>query len=156
MEPLWGESKGLVHSCEKLIFLPSAGGGMGSRYVHYICELVPMLPVTFSLQGQSKSCWNALLKTTNLFPAVSQNPKGCIYLQALPFPFCLSLCNVLWMLVTAPSPGGLQQKAGRCWRFLSSPCLSAWVQPHLMFQWGQTRKDWWAGSSPKEDMDLKE
>lgn len=47
-EPLWSVSKGLVPSCEKLIFLPPVGGGVGSRDVHCISESVPMLPITFS------------------------------------------------------------------------------------------------------------
>lgn len=159
LEPLWRVSKGLVHSCEKLIFLLSVGGGVGSMYVHYICESVPTLPITFSLKGQRKPCWNMPLETTNLFTAVSQNPKGCIYLQTLPFPFCLSQCNMLWMLATAPSAGGRSRRWGGAEKLLEVPelsmSLSACVQPRLMFQWGQTRKDW-EGSSPKEVVDLKE
>lgn len=159
-ESLWRVSKGLVHSCEKLIFLPSVSGGVGSRYVHYICESVPMLLVTFSFKGWRKPCWNTPLKTTNLFTAVGQNPEGCIYLHTLPFPFCLSPRNMLGTLATAPSPGGLQQtRGGGAEELLEvselGTSLSACVQPRLMFQWGQTRRDR-AGSSPREDMDLEE
>lgn len=117
-EPLWRLSKGLGHSCEKLIFLPYVGGGVGSRYVHYICESVPMLPINFSLKGQHKPCWNMPLKPTNLFTAVSQNPN--------PFPFFLAPYNVLWMLATAPSLGRVAAEGREvlncCWRFLSFLC----------------------------------
>lgn len=116
-DPLWRGSKGLVHSCEKWIFLLSVGGGVGSMYVHCICEPVPMLPITFSLKGQRKPCWITPLETTSLFTAVSQNPKGCIYLQTLPSPFCLSQYNVLWMLATASQVGRCWKAAGGSWAF---------------------------------------
>lgn len=152
--------KSKQRTCVQLweIFLPSVGAGVGSRYVHYICESVPMLPITFSLKGQCKPCWNTPLKTASLSTAVSQNPKGCIYLQTLPFAFLLipvshalnaGYCLFFW---GAAAEGREVLKS--CWRFLSFPChcqhtfSPAWcsseVNPEMTGQdppWGISRNN---------------
>lgn len=77
-------------------------------------------PLPSSLKGQCKPCWSLPLKTSNLFTAVSQKPRGCMHLLILScflsaYPqIVFSEC---WLL---PFLLGLQQKVGRwgreCWR----------------------------------------
>jgi len=66
---------------------------------------------------------------------------------------------MLWLLAAALSPGGCSGGQGGDKELLEASELSlsssARVQPCLMFQGGQIRKGW-AGSSPKEEVDLKE
>lgn len=40
-------AKHLMDSCEKLIFLPAMAEGVSRRYAHYICEFLPVFPITF-------------------------------------------------------------------------------------------------------------
>lgn len=137
-EPLQRVSRGLVHSFEKWIFLPSLVGGVGSSCVHYIwvCTCVAHYTGLF----RERKTLKMPLKPASLCTALSQTPKGRSHRLTLPFPFSHMTRSGCWLL---PLSWGLHRRWGGATglfrSFLSFPCH---CQPVLSVpQWGWGRGD---------------